>query len=120
MSKTIMSVDDCEYIRILLRQILQDAGYGVVEAADGVEALGKLSGVDMIITDMDMPGINGVQLARAVRDDPATRGLPIIMLSAINECDLGPAYRQSGINSYSPKPFDPDELLATIRTVMPQ
>lgn len=120
MGKTIMSVDDCEYIRILLRQILQDAGYGVVEAADGNEALGKLSGVDMIITDMDMPGLNGVDLARAVREDPATRKMPIIMLSALSESDLGPNYRQAEITSYSPKPFDPDELLETVKTVLPQ
>ena len=82
MSKTIMTVDDSASVRQMVSLTLKDAGYAVIEACDGKDALAKLSGpVDMIVTDLNMPNMNGIELIRAVRATPQYKFTPIVMLT---------------------------------------
>ena len=82
MAKTILTVDDSASVRQMVRFTLSDAGYAVIEAVDGQDALAKLaSPVNLVITDLNMPNLDGIGLIRGVRANPALRGIPILMLT---------------------------------------
>jgi len=82
MSKTIMTVDDSASVRQMVSLTLKDAGYTVIEACDGKDALSKLSGpVDMIVTDLNMPNLDGIGLIKGVRSGSLNKFIPIIMLT---------------------------------------
>lgn len=83
MSKCIMTVDDSASIRQMVVFTLQEAGYKVIEAVDGEDALIKLKGVsvNMILADLNMPNIDGVTLVKKIRTDPSRKGTPIVMLT---------------------------------------
>src|ERR1700690_4195512 len=82
MSKVVLTVDDSASIRQIVKFTLGEAGYTVVEAVDGKDALEKLmSRVDLVITDLNMPNLDGIGLIRSARANPALRGVPIIMLT---------------------------------------
>ena len=105
--KTILVVDDADFIRRLVSIILTPEGYAVVEAGNGKEALDKLSKtrVDMIITDLEMPVMNGIELVSAMRSEPAYKHIPVVMLnSEFLESRKQKAF-DSGINEWVPKPY---------------
>ena len=83
MSKRVMTVDDSATVRQVLQMTLEGAGYEVLQAVDGVDALKKLANetVDMLVTDLNMPNMDGITLIREVRQDPANRFMPIVMLT---------------------------------------
>ena len=82
MAKTILTVDDSASVRQMVKFTLADAGYAVIEAVDGEDALTKLaSPVNLVITDLNMPNLDGIGLIRKVRANPACKGVPIIMLT---------------------------------------
>ena len=82
MGKVILAVDDSASIRQMVKFTLSEAGYTVIEAVDGQDALTKLNGpVNLVITDLNMPNLDGIGLVRKVRANPACKGLPIIMLT---------------------------------------
>src|SRR5579883_868382 len=82
MAKTILTVDDSASVRQMVKFTLSDAGYSVIEAVDGKDALAKLTlPVNMVITDLNMPNLDGIGLIRGVRANPAYKGIPIIMLT---------------------------------------
>lgn len=117
---TILVVDDEKSIRDMLRFSLERAGYAVQEAADASEAQLRLGDgqPDLIVLDWMMPGMNGLELARRLKRDDFTRGIPIIMLTARGEEDEKISGLEIGADDYVTKPFSPRELLARIRAVL--
>jgi two-component system chemotaxis sensor kinase CheA len=116
-ARTILFVEDSAFFRNMLTPVLRSAGYAVTTVGDGEDALQVLRGgdqVDMIVTDIEMPGMNGYELAQAVRADQRTAGLPIIALSALTSADAIERGRQAGFHDYVAK-FDRPGLLAAIK-----
>lgn len=106
-AKTILVVDDADFIRRLVSMVLTIEGYAVIEATDGKEALAKMgeNHVDMIITDLNMPGMNGIELVSIMRSKEAYRHIPVVMLtSEFYELNKEKAF-EAGINEWVPKPF---------------
>ena len=120
MSETIMTVDDSASIRQMVSFNLKQAGYAVVEAVDGQDALDKLqtATVQMIITDLNMPNLDGIGLIRAVRANPSHRFVPIVMLTTESQAEKKLEGKDAGATGWIVKPFKPDQLLAVIRKVL--
>lgn len=117
--KTILVVDDEPHIRQLLRQELEAAGYQVKTAKDGMDGLNQVKAEppDLIILDVMMPTINGFDLAAVLKNNPATMGIPTIILSIIQDQERG--YRL-GIDRYLTKPIDTETLLRDIKILLDQ
>ncbi len=115
--KTILVVDDEPSIRSLLRQQLEEQGYLVVEAADGMEAISqvKLMPPDLIILDVMMPAINGFDVAAVLKNNPTTMDIPIIILSIVEDKQRG---WKLGIDRYLTKPIDSENLLNNIEVLI--
>jgi DNA-binding response OmpR family regulator len=117
--KRILIVDDDAHIRELLRQELEQAGYGVMEAGDGFAAIQQVKTLkpDLVILDVMMPQMNGFDAAAVLRNDPDVAEIPIIMLSIVQDKERG--YRL-GIDRYLTKPIDKDRLLGDIESLLHQ
>lgn len=115
----ILSIDDEEDLRELVRCALS-AEYDVDVAADGPEGLAKAKAwrPDLIVCDMMMPGMSGYEVVTALRRDPATECIPVIMLTAINERAKIVEALDSGFDFYIVKPFEIDDLLTKIQIVL--
>jgi len=120
MVKKIMTVDDSASVRQMVSLTLKQAGYDVVEASDGEDALTKLEGsrIHMMIADLNMPRLNGIDLVRRVRAHPGYRYIPIIMLTTESHHDKRSECRTAGATGWILKPFKPDQLLAVIEKVL--
>jgi len=118
--KRIMTVDDSATIRQMVALTLRDAGYEVVEAVDGCDALERLAQtpVDMLITDLNMPNLDGVGLIKAVRQQPANRFIPIIMLTTESHDSKKQEGKAAGASGWIVKPFKPEQLLGVVRMVL--
>jgi len=115
-AKTILIVDDDENIRNLLRQELEREGYLVDEAKNGVEALSQVKKKpDLVILDILMPDLNGFDVAAVLRNDPVTMGLPIVIVSILEDHKRG---RHLGIDRYLTKPVEVSEILDAIKTLL--
>ncbi|MBU0500334.1 MAG: response regulator [Gammaproteobacteria bacterium] len=116
----ILTVDDSRSIRQMVSLTLRTAGYDVVEAADGVEALEYASrnSVDLAIIDVNMPRLDGIALTRKLRELANWRFTPILILTTESSQERKQEGRAAGATGWIVKPFDPDSLLATIRKVM--
>ncbi|MFP4374615.1 MAG: response regulator [Spirochaetaceae bacterium] len=118
MPKKVLFVDDSVSMRQMTSLILSGAGYEVVQAAHGTEALEKLSpDVDLVITDFNMPGMNGVEFIRAVRGGEVARSVPILMLTTESEEAKKQEGREAGATAWMTKPFDREGLLATVKKI---
>lgn len=115
----ILIVDDSRTIRNLLCGTLRSAGYEVCQAEDGMEALEKLEGFapDVIVTDLNMPRMNGLELVQKLRQDPRTKFLPILFLTTEGSPEIRQKGRQAGATGWLVKPFDATRLLSTIERV---
>lgn len=115
-----MTVDDASTMRSLIAFTLKPTGHAVVEATDGVAALGVLRTrkVDLIITDINMPNMNGIELTRQVRSLPAYRSVPIILLTTESDPGKKNEGRAAGATGWIIKPFKPDQLLAVVAKVL--
>jgi len=120
MSKVIMTVDDSKSVRQMVNFTLMDAGYSVVEAVDGQDALGKLrnTSIHMIITDLNMPNLDGLGLIRAVRGKPECRFIPIIMLTTESQVEKKQEGKAAGATGWIVKPFKPEQLLTVVKKVL--
>jgi two-component system chemotaxis response regulator CheY len=120
MAKKIMTVDDSPTIRQMLGMALKGAGYDVVEAENGKDALSKLETeqVNMLITDLNMPQMNGIDLIRNVRQSPGLRFLPIIMLTTETQEAKRLEGKAAGASGWIVKPFKPEQLLKVVQMVM--
>lgn len=117
--KIILVVDDEPSIRELLRQSLEEQGYSVIEASDGMEAIARAKAIkpDLAILDVMMPKIDGFEVAAVLKHDPETMDMPIIILSLVQEGDRG--YRV-GVDRYLTKPIDRPGLLKEINLLLQQ
>lgn len=120
MSKIIMTVDDSATIRQMLSFTLKDAGYEVVEAIDGRDALDRLAEqqIHMLITDLNMPRMDGIELIREVRKDPRHRFIPIIMLTTESQESKKAEGKAAGASGWIVKPFKPQQLLSVVKMVL--
>ncbi|PRH77959.1 response regulator [Streptomyces solincola] len=116
-SGRVLVVDDNRVIRQLIRVNLELEGFEVVTAADGAECLAVVHDVrpDAVTLDMVMPRLDGLRTARLLRDDPRTRDLPVVIVSA---SEPGEWDGVGGIDGYLAKPFDPEELVALVRRLV--
>jgi two-component system chemotaxis response regulator CheY len=121
MGKRVMMVDDSATVRQALQMVLSDAGYDVLEAVDGQDALDKLSSesVDMLVTDLNMPKVDGIVLIQEIRQRPGNRFMPIIMLTTESQPEKKSAGKIAGASGWITKPFRPEQLLAVVRMVCP-
>jgi len=119
MTKTIMTVDDSASVRQMVSFTLKNAGYDVVEAVDGKDALAKLAGpVGMIVTDLNMPNMDGITLIKNVRAIPAYKFIPIIMLTTESQANKKQEGKSAGATGWIVKPFKPEQLLAVVQKVL--
>jgi len=120
MSKVIMTVDDSTSVRQMVSFTLQQAGYDVVEAEDGVDALEKLKAkkVDMVITDLNMPNVDGITLIKEFRTIPEYKFVPIILLTTESDGNKKRQGKEAGATGWIIKPFKPDQLLNVIKKVL--
>ena len=119
MSKTILTVDDSRTMRDMLMLALSNAGYRVVQAEDGVRGLEVLLGEtpDVIVTDINMPRLDGFGFIEGVRGDNRNRAVPILVLTTESDSDKKERARRAGATGWIIKPFDPVKLVAAIRRV---
>ena len=120
MSKRIMTVDDSASVRQMVSFTLKEAGYEVVEAVDGRDALAKLNGspIHMIVTDLNMPNLDGIGLIRGVRANPSHKYVPIIMLTTESQDTKKAEGKSAGATGWIVKPFRPEQLLNVVRRVL--
>ena len=119
MSKTIMTVDDSASVRQMVAFTLKNEGFEVIEASDGKDALSKLTvPVHMIVTDLNMPNMDGIELIRNVRANPAYKFIPIIMLTTESQASKKQEGKSAGATGWIVKPFKPEQLLAVVKKVL--
>ncbi|NCO34777.1 MAG: two-component system response regulator [Armatimonadetes bacterium CG2_30_59_28] len=119
MPQKILAVDDEKHIVRLIQVNLERAGYQVVTAFDGVEALKKVSeeNPDLIVLDVMMPQMDGFETLKNLKANPQTRDIPVIMLTAkAQDADVFRGW-QSGVDCYLTKPFNPLELLTFVKRI---
>lgn len=120
MTAAILTVDDSASLRMAIRIALAGAGYAVTEAGDGVEGLAKAAETrfDMIVTDLNMPNMDGLTMIRELRGQPAQAGIPIIFLTTESDADMKAQAKAAGATGWLVKPFVPDQLVKVARKVL--
>lgn len=116
MSKKILVVDDSATVRQQVGMALSQAGYGIVEAADGVEGLAALDkgGVAMVICDVNMPRMNGLEMLESLRRDARHAAVPVVMLTTEGQPALVDRAKKAGAKGWIVKPFKPDLMIAAV------
>src|SRR5512142_1713458 len=117
----ILAVDDSPAMRQMVSVTLRSAGHDVVEAFDGVEALDiakQQAAVDLVITDVNMPNMDGITLVRELRMLPHYRGVPLLVLTTEASAEKKLEGKAAGATGWVVKPFSPDRLLATIARIV--
>lgn len=117
---SILAVDDSASMRQMVTFTLKGAGYDVTEAKDGQEALNIAKGnkFNLVITDVNMPNMDGIALTKELRTLPAYKFVPILTLTTESSADKKMAGKQAGATGWIVKPFNPDQLLATVKKVL--
>ena len=118
---TILAVDDSASMRQMVVFTLKGASFNVIEASDGQQALekAKQSTVDLVLSDVNMPVMDGIELVKNLRTLPEYKFTPILMLTTESASDKKMQGRSAGATGWLVKPFNPEQLLATIRKVLP-
>ncbi len=122
MAKTILIVDDSASLRQVVAIALKGAGYNVLEGSDGSDGLSKLDGtkVHLIISDVNMPGMDGLTMVTEIKKMPNYKFTPIIMLTTEAGADLKEKGKAAGVKAWVVKPFKPDQMLnAVSKLIMP-
>ena len=120
MAKMVLTVDDSASIRQMVAFTLKSAGYDVIEAADGNAGLAqaKSNNVQLVLTDQNMPGIDGLTLIKSLRALPNFKTTPILMLTTESSDAMKSQGRAAGVIGWLVKPFDPQKLLEVVRKVI--
>lgn len=120
MNRTIMTVDDSASIRQMVRFTLKGAGYDVIEAVDGEDALSKLNGtpVHLVLVDLNMPKLDGIGLIRAIRENSDYKYIPLIMLTTESQAAKKEEGKAVGATGWIVKPFKPDQLVTVVKKVL--
>ena len=121
MARRILTIDDSKTIRDMLMLTLADAGFEVLQAVDGQDGLDMLDKerVDVVITDINMPRMDGYEVIRQMRANAAFKSTPVLVLTTESEAEKRNLARAAGATGWMVKPFDPDRLIATINKVAP-
>lgn len=121
MAKKILTVDDSKTMREMVSFTLKRAGYEIVEAEDGKAALNILNStkVDAIITDLNMPNMNGFELIRSLRTNPTYKFTPILMLTTEGDDAKKQEGKAAGATGWISKPFNPEKLVEVVKKVCP-
>jgi two-component system chemotaxis response regulator CheY len=116
----ILAVDDSPSMREMLATVLRESGFKVVEAEDGVKALelAKTQPVDVVLTDQNMPNMDGLSLVKNLRTLPTYRDTPIMMLTTESSAEMKQKGREAGATGWMVKPFDPDKLVRMLKSIM--
>ncbi|BAI80668.1 two-component system, chemotaxis family, response regulator CheY [Deferribacter desulfuricans SSM1] len=121
MAKKILVIDDAVTMRQLVSATLKSAGFDVVDASNGKEALMKLEKdrFNLIITDLNMPIMDGITFIKEVKKNPKYRLIPIIMLTTESGADKKEEGRKAGAKAWIVKPFKPNDLLTVVKKILP-
>jgi two-component system chemotaxis response regulator CheY len=119
LTKSVLAVEDSASVRQLIRMTLLDAGYDVVEAKDGAEAVQKAGATrfDCVVTDINMPVMNGIEFIKAFRSNPLGAGVPVLVLTTENGEGLKAEARAAGATGWLTKPFNEKQLRDAVRKV---
>lgn len=120
MAKTVLTVDDSASIRQMVSFTLKSAGYDVLEAVDGMDGLDKAKGrqVELVLTDQNMPRMDGLSLIKQLRALPQYRSVPILMLTTESSDTMKQQGRAAGATGWLVKPFDPQKLIEVVKKVI--
>lgn len=120
MNKTVLCVDDSASMRQMVRLTLTGGGYSVVEAVDGKDALDKARtlSADLVITDLNMPNMDGLSFIRELRGIGSYKGIPIVFLTTESDEDKKGEAKSAGATAWITKPFQPERLLAIAKKVL--
>ncbi len=118
--KRILTVDDSASVRQMVSFTLSSAGYELIEAVDGKDGLGKAGTAkfDLIITDLNMPNMDGIEMISAVRKLPGYAFIPILMLTTESQAEKKDAGRKAGATGWIVKPFNTEQLLAVVHRLV--
>jgi two-component system chemotaxis response regulator CheY len=119
MAKTVLNVDDSSMVRKMVSMTLTGAGYDVTEAVDGQDGLNKAKAkqFDIVLTDQNMPNMDGLTLVRTLRAMPQYKSTPILMLTTESDDAKKAEGRAAGVNAWLVKPFDPPVLINAVQKV---
>ncbi|GLT23591.1 transcriptional regulator [Zoogloea oryzae] len=120
MAKTVLTVDDSASIRQMVSFTLKSAGYEVVEAVDGMDGLDKAKSraCNLVLTDQNMPRMDGLSLIKSLRSMPQYRTVPILMLTTESSDAMKSQGRAAGATGWLVKPFDPQKLIEVVKKVI--
>jgi len=120
MGKTILSIDDSASMRQMVRFTLNSAGYDVIEAIDGLDGLAKArsSPINVVLTDLNMPRMDGITLIRELRELPEVKWVPIIFLTTESSNDRKAEAKAAGATAWIVKPFQQEQLLTVVKRVI--
>ena len=120
MSARILTVDDSASIRLTVNMALSNAGYTVTEAVNGAEGIEKATSgtYDLIVTDLNMPVMDGLTMIRELRKIPSQMGIPIIFLTTESDGSIKEQAKAAGATGWLTKPFDPENLVKVVRKVL--
>ena len=120
MSKTILTIDDSKAVREMVTFTLEPEGFKVVAAEDGAQGLDQLRAESpaLVITDLNMPNMNGIEFIRAARADAAGAGIPIVMLTTESSPEMKAEGKDAGATGWINKPFDADQLIAVTKKLL--
>ncbi len=118
--KKILAVDDSASVRQMVNFTLKTAGYEVVDAVDGKDGLDKAGKqkFDMIITDLNMPNLDGIEMIAAIRKLPEYSFIPILMLTTESQAEKKDAGRKAGATGWIVKPFNADQLITVLKKLV--
>jgi two-component system chemotaxis response regulator CheY len=120
MAKTILIIDDSASIRQMVAFALKTEGYTVIEAADGVDGLAKANAhaIDLVLTDLNMPNMDGYELVKALRGLPKYGATPVLMLTTESANEQKTQGKEAGATGWLVKPFDPQRLLDVVKKLL--
>ena len=120
MAKCILAVDDSPSIRQMVTFTLKNAGYDIISASDGLAGLKEANShrVDLVLTDQNMPRMDGISLTRKLREAPQFKSTPILILTTESSDQMKQAGRAAGATGWLVKPFDPNKLIEVIQKVI--
>ncbi len=120
MARTIMIIDDSASIRMVVSIALKKAGYEVIEAVDGGDALEKIKGrkINLIICDVNMPNMDGISFLKMIKQDPDYKFTPVIMLTTESQEAKKQEGRAAGAKAWVVKPFKPEQMLAAVEKLV--
>lgn len=120
MSGTILTVDDSASVRMAIRLALTGAGYQVAEAGDGAEALARIDATrfDLVITDLNMPRMDGLTMIRELRRRPSGAGVPVIFITTESDDAMKAQAKAAGATGWLVKPFQPEQIVRVAQKVL--